>query len=84
MATSYGYAYVYVTAADGSERIFAGNADVDTIVEHCFEEVQARFVRLFPQTWHSYMSMRWEIYVLNPPEGITKQCLTLLLCNVRT
>ena len=58
-----GSSFAYVLNGDGSERVFAGNTDYSSIVEHCFDETQARFARIVPQTWYGHMSMRWEVYV---------------------
>eukprot|EP00961_Rhodomonas_salina_P181406 2448652-Rhodomonas_salina.1 len=38
---------------------FPGNTDEDTLVSTLFAgQVQARYVRIYPQTWYGYMSMR--------------------------
>ena len=40
-----------------------GNSDQHTAVEHALvQRVMAKFVKLHIVTWHSYISMRWEIY----------------------
>ena len=57
-----GVAYDYVRNADGSDRVFDGNSDRDTVVEHSFDVLVARFVRLYLQTYHNWMSLRWEVY----------------------
>ena len=58
-----GVTYDYVRNADGSDRVFGGNSDRNTVVEHSFDVViVARFVRLYPQTYYDYMSLRWEVY----------------------
>ena len=59
-----GVTYHYVTRDDdGSDRVFVGNIDNDTVVEHSFDvSIVARFVRLYPQTYVSYMALRWEVY----------------------
>jgi len=55
--------YEFVLNEDNSERIFTGNNDQNTIVENAFDDVfVARYVRVYPQTWNSHMSMRWEVY----------------------
>ena len=59
--TSYKFAYStdgvtfhYVTSDDdGSDRVFGGNSDRNTIVENSLDgPIVARFVRLYPQTWN--------------------------------
>ena len=59
-----GVTYHYVTSDDdGSDRVFGGNVDRDTVVEHSLDvPIVARFVRLYPQTWYSRISLRWEVY----------------------
>ena len=58
-----GVTYDYVTSDDGSDRVFGGNSDRDTVVENSFDApIVARFVRLYPQTYHDNMSLRWEVY----------------------
>lgn len=55
--------YTFILNDDGSERIFSGNSDQNTIVENAFDSaLVARYVRLYPQTWYGHMSMRWEVY----------------------
>ena len=58
-----GVTYDYVTSADGSDRVFGGNIDRNTVVEHSFEvSIVTRFVRLYPQTYYQWMAVRWEVY----------------------
>ena len=58
-----GVTYDYVTSDDGSDRVFAGNSDRNTVVEHSFDvPIIARFVRLYPQTYVIYMALRWKVY----------------------
>ena len=59
-----GVTYDYVTSDDdGSDRVFVGNSDQNTVVEHSLAvPIVARFVRLYPQTYHTWMSLRWEVY----------------------
>ena len=59
-----GVTYHYVTSDDdGSDRVFGGNSDRNTVIEHSFDEsIVARFVRLYPQTYVAYMALRWEVY----------------------
>ena len=53
----------YIVQEDYSDRVFTGNTDSDTIVEHTFDNViVARYVRVYPQTWEHHISMRWEVY----------------------
>ena len=58
-----GATYHYVDNDDGSDRIFSGNSDRNTVVEHSFEvSIVTRFVRLYPQTYYQWMAVRWEVY----------------------
>ena len=57
-----GVTYDYVTNDDGSDRVFGGNSNSNTVVENSFTVLGARFVRLYPQTWRSDMALRWEVY----------------------
>ena len=54
--------YHYITRANGCDRVFSGNSDKSTVVEHSFNVILARFVRLYPQTHHGHMALRWELY----------------------
>ena len=55
--------YYFILNSDLRERIFAGNDDRSTVVEHMLETaVAARYVRLYPQTWEGSPSLRWEVY----------------------
>ena len=58
-----GVAYDYVRNDDGSDRVFVGNSDRHTVVEHIFDvPFIAQFVRLYPLAWHDQMCLRWEVY----------------------
>ncbi|KAI8513971.1 hypothetical protein Bbelb_082950 [Branchiostoma belcheri] len=52
---------------DGQEKVFAGNTDENTEVEHLLDPpVTARFVRFYPQTVHGHPSMRMEVLLCAP------------------
>ena len=58
-----GSTYTFITNDDGSDYVFTGNNDYNTIVTNDFESpVVARYVRIYPLTWYSHMSMRMEVY----------------------
>ena len=57
-----GSTFNYVLNFDGSERVFAGNTDSDTIVANVFDAVQARYIRLVVETWNSHASLRWGVF----------------------
>jgi len=45
-------------------KIYTGNTDKDTQVDVIFDTpVEARYIRIYPQTWNGHMSMRADIYV---------------------
>ena len=42
---------------------FTGNWDKDTINKHDLDHpFEARYVRIYPQTWYGHICLRWEIY----------------------
>ena len=48
-----GINYAFVANSHGSDKIFDGNSDGNTVVQHNFDPaLVARYVRLFPETWH--------------------------------
>ena len=58
-----GINYKYVVDAAGSTKTFTGNNDQNMIVEHPFDvPLSARYVRLYPQTWFGWDSLRWGIF----------------------
>ena len=58
-----GITYSFILNPDGSDRVFTGNSDRNTVIEQELETaVAARYVRVYPQTWHEHMAMRWEVY----------------------
>ena len=51
------------TTDHGMFQNFPGNSDRDTVVKHRFPApFPARFVRIYPQTYHGYTFMRFELY----------------------
>ncbi|KAL9974953.1 hypothetical protein ACROYT_G012065 [Oculina patagonica] len=53
----------YRQIADHSDTIFQGNTDKHTGVDHDLDPIiQARFIRVLPTKWHSWISMRMELY----------------------
>ncbi|GFY77264.1 hemocytin, partial [Trichonephila inaurata madagascariensis] len=64
-----GMAYAYVSE-DGQEKIFSGNFDSETPVEHIFQNpFEARFVRIQPITYYREIALRMDF--LGCGEGIT-------------
>ena len=58
-----GVTYHYVENADGSDRVFVGNIDQNTVVENSLDApTVARIVRLYPQTYPRWIALRWEVY----------------------
>ena len=67
--TSYKFGYsidgvTYSMVKDGYlDKVFTGNTDSDTVVEHTFDNViVASYVRVYPRTWQGHISLRWEVY----------------------
>ena len=57
-----GVSGTWVDVDDGEG--FTGNTDRDTQVNVFFDTpVEARYIRIYPQTWNSHMSLRADIYV---------------------
>ena len=55
--------YDYVKNVDDSERMFIGNSDGNTVVVNDVSPpIAACYVRLYPQTYESLISVRWEVY----------------------
>ena len=58
--------YTAVCGTDSCPQLFTGNedtGDVDDVVTNEFDwPIAARFVRLNPQGYIAYMSLRWEVY----------------------
>ena len=45
-----------------SGKVYTGNTDMDTQVDVTFDTpVEARYIRIYPQTWNNHMSMRADI-----------------------
>ena len=44
-------------------QVFDGNTDKDTVISHELNPpIEAAFIRFRPVTWHSWISMRVELY----------------------
>ena len=80
-----GAGFVYVTsdgstspnAADAFE--FTGNSDTQTVIEvRLPQPIETTYVRLYPQTYNSHISMRWDI--LRCDDGQWE--LTRLICFI--
>jgi len=57
-----GVSGTWVDVDDG--KVFTGNTDRDTQVNVFFDTpVEARYIKIYPQTWNSHMSLRAGIYV---------------------
>ena len=70
-----GVTYTFVVECDGSERVFTGNTDRDTVVENELETaVAARFVRIHPQTFYQHPALRWEVYGCDIGKKVSRFC----------
>ena len=58
--------YTAVCGTESCPQLFTGNdptRDHETVATNEFDwPIAARFVRLNPQTWNNFITMRWEIY----------------------
>ena len=58
--------YTAVCGTDSCPQLFTGNdptRDEETVATNAFDwPIEARFVRLNPQSWAHSISLRWEIY----------------------
>ena len=63
--------YTDVCGTDSCPQLFTGNEDtgnIDDIVTNEFDwPIAAQFVRLNPQSWSSYIALRWEVYGCDSP-----------------
>ncbi|XP_066297739.1 discoidin, CUB and LCCL domain-containing protein 2-like isoform X2 [Branchiostoma lanceolatum] len=61
----------------GQEKVFEGNTDKNTEVEHLLvPPVTARFVRFNPLTWYIWASMRVEVLLCAPASATTDSATT--------
>ncbi|KAI8494564.1 EGF-like repeat and discoidin I-like domain-containing protein 3 [Branchiostoma belcheri] len=74
-----------IYSEDGQEKVFAGNADSNTEVEHLIAPpVTARFVRFLPLTWGGWISMRMEVLLCAPGTDVTEAATTIPLVVTTT
>ena len=63
--------YTAVCGTSSCPRLFTGNdptRDLEAVVTNEFDwPIAARFVRLNPQSWSSYIALRWEVYGCDSP-----------------
>ncbi|KAG8199486.1 hypothetical protein JTE90_009334 [Oedothorax gibbosus] len=65
-----GMTYAYVSEKGNQDKIFSGNSDSDSRVEHFFTKpFEARFVRVQPLTFHKEIAMRVDL--LGCADGMT-------------
>ena len=60
----------FVLDFHNNQKIFGGNSDANTVVSHCLGHLQARIVKLHPESFANQMCLRWELYA--ETEGIKK------------
>nr|XP_054757339.1 uncharacterized protein LOC129263455 [Lytechinus pictus] len=51
---------------DGSTKTFTGNSDQDTVKRNIFDEVYARYIRIYPQSWNDEIALRLELLGCTP------------------
>ena len=43
-------------------QVFQGNTDPYTVVTRKFKLIKTRFFRIYPQTWHHGLALKFELY----------------------
>ncbi|XP_071503480.1 lactadherin-like [Diadema antillarum] len=62
--------FSFVPGCDGNPMVFTGNKDRNTPVTAKFlRSVTARYIRIHPVTWHSHISMRFDVIGTGPVVG---------------
>jgi len=92
----YGYVKSYKLAYSNDGQVFTeylkgvildGNIDRDTVVKHdLIPVIKARYVRIYPQTWHIHIALRFELFGCgNEGKLITIDLMNLmcLTANIR-
>ena len=67
--------YQYTTNSDGSDQVFTGNTNRDTVVANDVF-FTARYARLYVQSWSGHISIRWEFYGCPYEGNIVMQTLS--------
>ncbi|XP_030849758.1 thrombospondin-1 [Strongylocentrotus purpuratus] len=49
------------TAENGSAKNFTGNSDQNTVKRNTFDQVYARYIRIYPQSWNDEIALRFEL-----------------------
>ena len=60
-----GIDYSFVKIANGEDRIFSGPSAMNDYVTSSFVPTQARFIRLYPLTYHSLIAVKWVVFGCN-------------------
>ena len=59
--------------------MYDANSDRNSvIVNKLIQPIEARFIRIYPESWHTHMSMRMELYGCEIQSGKEKTCFN---CN---
>ncbi|GFS53617.1 lactadherin [Trichonephila inaurata madagascariensis] len=67
-----------VFGPDGHE-ILEGNDDQDSVVSHYFKTpMEVKYVKVIPETWHRWPSLRMDIKGCHLPEGIIQIYVSFL------
>ena len=53
--------FLFITDHDGSRKVFEGNTDSSHSVSNSFGPYPARYVRLYPFTFHDRPTLKWNI-----------------------
>ena len=70
LSSSYGGDFEYFLDEDGTEKVFQGNRDTDSVVWHCLNYLQARFVKLHVLTFNERAAIRWDLHADTDQAGL--------------
>ena len=63
-------------------QVFQGNSDHDTVVTNMLKmAVNARYVRIKPQSWHNHIAIRAEVYKGAASELITYKFTSIIIIH---
>ena len=57
-----GSTFDFLLAQNGEERVFKGPTGMSDFVTKTFNSTRARYIRLYPLTFHVHASLKWEVY----------------------
>ena len=57
-----GNEYSFLKTANKSDLVFRGPSGMGDFVTSSFEPTYARYIHLYPITYHGFVSVKWEVY----------------------